>query len=191
MTKNKRYIIGVTGTPGSGKSTFAKKLSKSINVKVIEINDIAIKNKFFSRIDSDKTHVLKIKPLDGYIKKMINDLNEPVILVGHIIPELTIDFDVIFIVRCPLKIILKRLQKRNYNKDKLRENILSEAFDYCNYNIKKRDCHIIEIESAKDKNNAIRAVKLHNFNSIIHLEKANDRNKELAVLIKKNMWLGL
>ena len=191
MTKDKRYLIGVTGTPGSGKSTFAKKLSKSIGAKVIEINNIAIENKFFSKIDKDNTHVLKIKLLDRYIKKMTNNLNEPLILVGHIIPELTIDFDVIFVVRCPLNTILKRLQKRNYNKNKLRENILSEAFDYCNYNIKKRNCDIIEIESDKDKRDAIKATKLQNFNSIKHLKKANERTEELIDIIKENMWLGI
>ncbi len=191
MTKDKRYIIGVTGTPGSGKSTFAKKLSKSIGAKVIEINDIAIENKFFSKIDDDNTHVLKIKPLDKYIKKIVNNANEPLILVGHIIPELTVDFDVIFVIRCPLDTILKRLQKRDYNKNKLRENILSEAFDYCNYNIKKRDCRIIEIESDKDKHDAIRAIKLQNFNKIKHLERTNERTEELIKIIKENMWLGL
>ena len=38
-------IIGITGTPGTGKKTISLELAKKLNFQHINLNDYAIKNK--------------------------------------------------------------------------------------------------------------------------------------------------
>ena len=126
--------MAVTGTPGAGKSTFANELCKRLGrAAVIEINDIAKKGKHFSSIDKNGAMVVKPIELSNAINAEINERlkRESVIVVGHLVPELDINPDIVVVVKARLKELIQRLEERKYTKDKIRENIVSEAIDYC------------------------------------------------------------
>jgi broad-specificity NMP kinase len=51
--------------------------------------------------------------------------------VGHLVPEIKIKYDMIIVLRIGLKLLVERLEERGYQKEKIRENIVSESIDYC------------------------------------------------------------
>ena len=126
--------MAVTGTPGAGKSTFAKKLCNRLGkASIIEINDVAKMGKHFSGIDKSGAMVVKPIELSNAINAEISEKlkRESVIVVGHLVPELDINPDVVVVVKAKLKELIARLEERKYTKDKIRENVVSEAIDYC------------------------------------------------------------
>jgi len=66
-------IICITGVPGVGKSTIAKRLAKEINAVLIDINDFAIKNNLYEEYDeAEQTYIVDenklFQEIDNYIK---------------------------------------------------------------------------------------------------------------------------
>ena len=142
--------MAVTGTPGAGKSTFAKELCKRLgNASIIEINDVAKAGKHFSSIDKSGAMVVKPIELSNAINAEINKRlkRESVIVVGHLVPELDISPDVVVVIKVKLKELIKRLEARKYTKDKIRENVVSEAIDYCGTTSAERWHNTFEVNS--------------------------------------------
>ncbi len=148
----KRLIIAVTGASGSGKSTFAKALEKKADVDVLEINDVVTKYHAFSGKDKFGTRIVKLNQLSSLTKKeLAKRKSKNVVLVGHLAPELSIKYDIAVVTRCKPALLAKRLEKRAYPKEKLRDNIVSEAVDYCGVAIIAKCNEVYEIESESDK----------------------------------------
>lgn len=123
--------IVITGNPGVGKHTLAKKLSADTGLPVIDLNQVAIKEGIFEKkgttLDVDVDKLAKI------VKKMIN---KDTIVVGHlapyVIPKKQVKFAVV-LRKNPYKLI-SVYKKRNYSQKKMTENLGSEilgviAFD--------------------------------------------------------------
>jgi broad-specificity NMP kinase len=184
--KSSKIIIAVTGTPGSGKTRFSKILKKNLkSFKLIEINDLVNKHHVFSRIDKFNSKVVNLKKLNSVIK---NEIKGNTILVGHLAQELKIKFDAAIVIRASLKTIESRLAARKYPKEKIREDILSEALDYCGIKMAEKCKNTIEIETNSDKQKAIVYVKKLASNPKIPKPKIKEINKmpELLKLINKN-----
>ena len=125
-------IIGITGTPGTGKKTISLELAKKLNFQHINLNDYAIKNKLTKNNKTD--HI--IYDLNLFTKKIKKSIeNENFIISGHLLPDIISkkDVDIIFILRCSPLILLKRYKKRHYNEQKIRDNIISEAIGIIQY----------------------------------------------------------
>lgn len=152
-----RFIVAVTGTPGTGKSHFAKGLSRN-GTMVIEINDIVHSKRIFSGTDKFNTKIVKLGELTDSVKRVIKKNKETnIVLVGHLAPELRIRYDVAVCIRADLPLIAKRMEKRRYAKEKIRENLVSEAMDYCGLRIRDRCKEVYEVETNKEK----RAIKIY------------------------------
>ena len=147
-------IIILTGTPGTGKTTIARLLSKKINALLIEIKKIVEKNKtVFPK--KGREQIVDIKKLQKLVLDEIkNKPTSPVIIEGHLAAELKIPALLGIVLRCQPKILEKRLQKRNYSKQKIKENILAELLDYCTQvarNNFKGKTRIVEIETGNKR----------------------------------------
>ncbi len=121
--------IGITGVPGTGKTTLSKELSKILNYKYININDIVNEKELWVVIDpTDNAKVVNLRGLEEYLQ---NNLEENSVYDGHLLCEMQLPLDIIIVLRTPTKILGKRLEERNYNSAKIKANIYSEAMDYC------------------------------------------------------------
>ncbi|MGV8087222.1 MAG: AAA family ATPase [Candidatus Woesearchaeota archaeon] len=168
-------IIAISGTPGCGKTYFAKKIVK-LNPKLeyFDLNKYIKENKIYDSYDkSAKTYDVDIKKLKAiidpsfkneysnnkYMDKLINKIVdikkllkiltdhkiEGVIIDSHLSHHLKSDYCII--VKTDIKNINKRLKLRKYNKVKIHENIESEIFDICLIEAKKLKRNIILVEN--------------------------------------------
>ncbi|MCY3854268.1 MAG: AAA family ATPase [Thaumarchaeota archaeon] len=126
--------IAITGTPGVGKHTLAKKLSIKLNYEIIDINKIALKYNIYkvnihgSTFDVD-TSLLKKK----FTKKSFHNS----IIVGHLAPHVISHNQInkiIVIRRNPYELITT-YKKRNYNLKKTLNNIGAEILGTITYDV--------------------------------------------------------
>jgi len=151
--------IIVTGVPGTGKTTFAKKLGKYLDYPVLDVKKFIDIKKIYSDYDrSKKCKIIDIKELN---KELINEIKnvkkniKPFGIIidshlSHYLPNRYVDLCVV--TKCDLKILKKRLEKRGYGKSKVRENLDCEIFDIC-FNAAKENKHnIFVIDTTKRLN---------------------------------------
>lgn len=119
--------IFITGTPCTGKTTIASKL----NGRLIKINDLARSHDFILGVDEDKGYqIIDIDKLSEHIYHLIQNSNETLIFEGHV-SHLCDGADNVIVLRVRPEILEKRLMKRNYSDDKIRENLEAEALGVC------------------------------------------------------------
>ncbi len=162
-------IIAVTGSPGAGKTYFSQIIKQNIKkLKIIELNNLVNKYKIFT-VDKDNEKIANIGKLNNIIKQYIKKMKQAdnkqalikgLIFVGHLAPELNIIFDYSFIIRINLKTMEQRLKKRKYNKNKIKENIISEALDYCGIKITNISNKTYELETNIEKQKAIKFLEI-------------------------------
>lgn len=96
---------------------------------------------------------MKLKELEEKTNDIIAEQSKGhhVIVVGHLVPEINIRHDVTVVLRIRLKELVSRLEERGYVKEKIRENVISEAVDYCGLKALETCKETYEIESDSDK----------------------------------------
>ncbi|MCD6522376.1 MAG: adenylate kinase family protein [Candidatus Diapherotrites archaeon] len=117
-------MIIITGVPGTGKTSVARELSKKMRVPLIEVNRIVREKKIYTGKE-DGSYVVDMKRL----KKEIENRNG--VMEGHLLCEIPLKAEYVFVLRCSPKVLWRRLQKRHYSKKKIKENVEAEALDYC------------------------------------------------------------
>jgi adenylate kinase len=147
-------IICVSGTPATGKSTIAKILSKELKFKYIDVKAIIKKNKLYDCYDKKlKTYIVDEKKLNKFLINNIINSNIDLIIdshLSHYLPKKYVDLCII--TKCDLKQLKKRLEKRKYSSEKVRENLDSEIFDVCLNEAKELNHHIFVINTTKGIN---------------------------------------
>jgi adenylate kinase len=112
-------MYGITGTPGTGKSSVAEELEKR-GYHVVHANETT--REFVIETDDERDTVIidegawtaSFKPVDGFVE-------------GHLVHLLPCDL--VIVLRCRPDILKSRLLKRGYSKEKIRENVEAEALD--------------------------------------------------------------
>lgn len=141
-----KKIIIVSGSVATGKTTVAKKLAKKYKAKYIDVNRLIKENKLYDSYDKkDKSYVVDIKKLNKFLISLIKKSNESLVIdshLSHYLPKKYVDLCVV--VKCELKKLKKRLEKREYGKKKIKENLEVEIFDVCLTEAKERG-HKIKI----------------------------------------------
>jgi len=114
----------ITGNPGVGKHTITKEVSRILNCTVIDINEIAKDFDLFEK--KNKTNDVDVNKLKKILKLKIKADS---IIVGHLAPYVLNSNQitkVIVLRRNPYDLI-PIYEKRNYSKDKIKDNLGSES----------------------------------------------------------------
>ncbi len=146
-------MICVTGTPGAGKTFLAKKLAKKLGLKYVEINKVIEEHRLSDGYDKKrKSNIVDIKKLNKTLEKIIKN-DKSIIIDGHLSHYLPRKYvDLCIVVKCNLKILKNRLNKRGYSKEKIRENLDSEIFDICLNEAIENKHKILVVDSSKKIN---------------------------------------
>ena len=131
--RNKRFIILISGTPGTGETTIAQLLKEKITAKHINLTEIAIKNNFILETDEERqTKVVDIEKLISFIINLINNIPDDIIIEGHyadIIPDSYTS--ILIILRTEPHVLEQRLKEKHFVLSKIRENLQSEILGSC------------------------------------------------------------
>jgi adenylate kinase len=127
--------IVITGNPGVGKHTIARKLGAELGFAIIDLNQIAITKGIFEKKGS--TLDVDVNKLSRAVKKMIK---RNTIVVGHlapyVIPRRQVKFALV-LRKSPYKLI-SVYKKRKYSKKKAFENLGSEILGVVAYDAVSR-----------------------------------------------------
>ncbi|RLE86603.1 MAG: hypothetical protein DRJ49_07615 [Thermoprotei archaeon] len=122
----------VTGSPGTGKTTIAKKLSKLLSSEYLNPAEIALRERFVKEYDERlRTFVVDIELLRNYLYELLGNMSKSYVIDTHLveaIPQSTIDL--VIVLRLNPKELFNRLRLRNYPLQKIKENVQSEFLDY-------------------------------------------------------------
>ncbi len=129
-------LIGLTGTPGTGKTSVSRLLENKRSWKVIHLNDLIKEKHLYTEIDEKRDAVIAdMEPIREYLQETIdrNELkeehgreNEVVIIESHLAHYIA---DIVIVLRAyPLELEM-RLNTRGYSEEKIKENVEAEALD--------------------------------------------------------------
>ena len=153
-------VIAVSGVPGTGKTTLSKKLSNKLDFYYLDVTKLISRHKLSEGYDKKrKTKIVDIKKLNKvlvneivFIKKS-NKKYRGIIIdshLSHYIPSKYVDFCIV--TKCNINELNKRLKKKKFDKNKIKENIQAEIFDVCCTEALERKHKIIVIDTTKGFN---------------------------------------
>lgn len=119
--------VALTGTPGTGKSAVGTELqAKGYNI--IRLHELAKQTGCITGVDTKRnTNLVDIPRLNKYIKTHYPS-PELQFFEGHI-AHLLRTMEKVILLRCHPQELRKRLQKRNWSAQKIKENSDAEALD--------------------------------------------------------------
>ncbi|HET8686340.1 MAG TPA: adenylate kinase family protein [Methanosarcina sp.] len=121
-------LIGLTGTPGTGKTSVSKFLEGKRHWKVIHLNDLIKEKHLYTEIDEKRDAVIAdMELVKQCLAEIINGREyEVIILESHLAHYIA---DIVIILRAYPPELKMRLKARGYSEEKIRENIEAEALD--------------------------------------------------------------
>lgn len=144
-------VLIITGSVGTGKSTLAEKISKKFGFKHIDVNKLIKENNLFEAYDKKrKCRIVDIKKLNRFLINLIKKSKENLVIDSHLSHYLPRKYvDMCIVAKCSLKTLEKRLKKRRYSQDKIRENLDCEIFDVCLNEAKDKKHNMVAIDTTK------------------------------------------
>lgn len=154
--------VGITGTPGTGKSTVAKILAKKLGLPLFNLSRLIRERGLYSSFD-EKRDAYEVDPekLREFFEKREDFIAEG--LVAHYIPV-----DYLVILRAEPDIVRERLVERPYTRDKVEENVEAERFAVI----------------------ATEALENPLFKKVIHIDTSRREPEEVARLIERAIREG-
>jgi len=155
-------IICITGVPGVGKSTIAKKLAEQINAVLIDIYDFAIKNNLYEEYDeAEQTYIVDENKLFQEIDNYIKNLNNNIIIEGNF-AHLYDKGDLYIVIKTDPNILYERLSKeRNYSYNKIFTNIWAMNLEVIEDELEemKKEYYVFYNNKESDINNIIMEIR--------------------------------
>ena len=146
-------IIIVSGTPGTGKTLVAKALATAMKHEYIDVKRLISDRKLSQGYDRKrKCEIIDPKALNKILIKLIKEDKELVIdsHLSHYLPKRYVDRCII--TTCSLSELSRRLKKRGYSKEKVRENLDSEIFEVCRSEALENGHRVVVLDTTKGYN---------------------------------------
>jgi len=122
-----RLVIAVSGTPGTGKSVFARALARKLDARLVDLNALIKKKKLF-RLDVDGTRIANLRGMRAEFTRIMKRSSDSIVVEGllaHLLPTKYLTH--VVVLRTRPKVLEKRFRARKYSKAKLHDNLEAEA----------------------------------------------------------------
>ena len=118
-----KQLLGVTGTPGTGKKSIAAELADLLGFASQNLNVLALELGCVERVNGSV--VVDTERLSRSLRERVRS---GVVFHGHLLPDLFRGegIDYVAVLRCDPRILKERLLARGYRGDHLRENLEAE-----------------------------------------------------------------
>ncbi|MEK6853953.1 MAG: AAA family ATPase [Nanoarchaeota archaeon] len=184
--KTRFVTLIVTGTPGTGKTVLAKKLSLLLGYAYFDVGLFVKKVHIYSSYDRKRrTYVVDEAKLAGELIKVraqigmrpiVHSANgrianaleafkasktgkKGIILDSHMSHYLHFKYaDLCLVARCSLKTLEQRLKRKGYGQAKVRENLDAEIFDTCLTEAQEKGHKILAFDTTLAKNSDVKAL---------------------------------
>ncbi|MBW6470816.1 MAG: adenylate kinase family protein, partial [Methanosarcinaceae archaeon] len=120
-------LIGLTGTPGTGKTSVSNLLEKRRGYRAIHLNELIKEERLYSEVDEERdTLVADMDRVSKRVSELVDDSYDVTILDSHLSHHIA---DIVIVLRTAPDKLSERLSGRNYSKEKVSENVDAEALD--------------------------------------------------------------
>ncbi|MEL4305209.1 adenylate kinase family protein [Methanococcoides sp. LMO-2] len=119
-------IIGLTGTPGTGKTSVCRIL-EAHGYRVIHMNELIKSEHLYSEVDEERdTVVADMDRVFSRVCELVGDDSDVTILDSHMAHHIA---DTVIVLRTAPSELTQRLKARSYSKSKVQENVEAECLD--------------------------------------------------------------
>ena len=150
MEKSSPKVIAITGTPGTGKSAIAKKLSLLLDYAYIDGSALA-KKAYVGYDRLRRTHIAEPSLFTNEVLKVRDACRKKGMIVdshlSHTLPRTAVKACVVLTSDLPPLEV--RLKNKGFKKAKIRENLDAEIFDTILIEAKEQKHKIIKFDSTK------------------------------------------
>ncbi len=123
----KIMLVGITGTPGTGKTSVTALLEKKTGYQVIHLNELIKDEKLYSEVDAERDCVVADMDLvEQRVMEKVDRASPVTILDSHLSHHIA---DNVIVLRTSPEKLRERLHKRSYSENKIQENLEAEALD--------------------------------------------------------------
>jgi adenylate kinase len=139
-------ILAISGVSGTGKTETARMLARIIKWKLMRPDYVAKKKKLYLGYDKErKSWIVDMKKLKKEIKKAEKENKNIIVesLYAHFLPA-----DIVVVLRCSPKVLLKRLKKKYTWQTKITENYEAEMIGVIPSEMKKTK-RVYEIDTTR------------------------------------------
>ncbi len=140
----------ITGSPGTGKTTAAKRLAKALKCGWLNDKEFAVRKGIGAWDAEENEFVVPI----GRLGKALNaelGRRKSLVVEGHLLCETRLKADLVFVLRVHPELLEMRLERRGYRAEKVQDNVFCEGIDYCKKHALRKygKRKVVEVQAGK------------------------------------------